>query len=320
MKKICKQCGKEFEITQSEIDFFKSKSLDIPKRCKDCRNANKKGKMDQSVKKINTGNQLNSVNKNSNREVSNFNNNILNNHNNGKGFKILLICIVIMLIIGAFLGSKMLGQNSDIFVDVDNEVEEYAMTTNSSTDSEIPVNGEVEDNQTEIDNLETTDKESDITEPDELTGLDVLLDEDSKETTNESTVDEKVLVTEEPKVTEAPQITEEPKVTEVPQITEEAKITEAPKANVEYHFRNEKLLNDHYTKHGVEMGFDSAESYAIAAAAVVNNPYALHKTEAEDGDDVYYVESTNEFVIVSTDGYIRTYFNPSGGIDYFNRQ
>lgn len=68
------------------------------------------------------------------------------------------------------------------------------------------------------------------------------------------------------------------------------------------------------------MGFDSAEEYERAAAAVVANPEALHKTEAEDGDDVYYIESTNEFVIVSTDGYLRTYFNPDKGIDYFNRQ
>ena len=37
-------------------------------------------------------------------------------------------------------------------------------------------------------------------------------------------------------------------------------------------------------------------------------------------DNVYYLESTNEFVIVSTDGYIRTYFKPNDGIDYFNRQ
>lgn len=85
-------------------------------------------------------------------------------------------------------------------------------------------------------------------------------------------------------------------------------------------FRNEKLLNQHYEKHGIEMGFLSPEEYEKAAAAVAANPNALHKTEAEDGDDVYYVEATNEFVIVSTDGYIRTYFNPSAGIDYFNRQ
>ena len=68
------------------------------------------------------------------------------------------------------------------------------------------------------------------------------------------------------------------------------------------------------------MGFDSKEDYEKAASLVVNNKDALHKTEEEDGDDVYYVESTNEFVVVSTDGFIRTYFNPNGGIDYFNRQ
>ncbi len=87
-----------------------------------------------------------------------------------------------------------------------------------------------------------------------------------------------------------------------------------------YKFRNANLLNQHYEKHGKDMGFKSAEEYEQAAAAVPNNPNVLHKTEKEDGDDVYYVESTNEFVIVSTDGYIRTYFNPDQGIDYYNKQ
>ena len=68
------------------------------------------------------------------------------------------------------------------------------------------------------------------------------------------------------------------------------------------------------------MGFDNAEEYEAAASRVVNNPDALHKTEKEDGDDVYYIEETNEFVIVSKDGYLRTYFNPSRGIDYYNSQ
>ena len=85
-------------------------------------------------------------------------------------------------------------------------------------------------------------------------------------------------------------------------------------------FRHENLLNSHYEKHGKDMGFSSAKEYEKAAAAVVANSSALHKKEAEDGDDVYYIESTNEFVIVSTDGYIRTYFNPDAGIAYYNRQ
>ncbi len=85
-------------------------------------------------------------------------------------------------------------------------------------------------------------------------------------------------------------------------------------------FRNENLLNEHYQKHGIEMGFSSASEYEAAARSVVVNSKSLHKIEAEDGDDVYYLESSNELVIVSTDGYIRTYFKPNDGIAYYNRQ
>ncbi|MBQ9199223.1 MAG: hypothetical protein IJ141_03520 [Lachnospiraceae bacterium] len=85
-------------------------------------------------------------------------------------------------------------------------------------------------------------------------------------------------------------------------------------------FRNSNRREEHYEKHGIEMGFSSPEEYEAAARKVVLNKNALHKIEAEDGDDVYYLAATNEFVVVSPDGYIRTYFNPSDGIDYYNRQ
>ena len=88
----------------------------------------------------------------------------------------------------------------------------------------------------------------------------------------------------------------------------------------EYHFRNRDLLESHYEKHGKEMGFSSSKEYEMSASDVVYNPESLHKTEKEDGDDVYYKENTNEFVVVSTDGYIRTYFNPDSGKTYFDRQ
>ena len=68
------------------------------------------------------------------------------------------------------------------------------------------------------------------------------------------------------------------------------------------------------------MGFSSPEEYEAAANAVIANPQALMKTEKEDGDYVYYVEDTNEFVVLSTDGYIRTYFYPDSGKSYFDRQ
>lgn len=91
-------------------------------------------------------------------------------------------------------------------------------------------------------------------------------------------------------------------------------------ATTEYTFRNEEALESHYEKHGIEMGFSSSEEYEARASEVIVDPEVLHKIEQEDGDDVYYLEKTNEFVIVSTDGYIRTYFYPDDGIDYYNRQ
>lgn len=109
----------------------------------------------------------------------------------------------------------------------------------------------------------------------------------------------------------------EPETVSEPEPDPEPEPSQEP---VDYRFRNKKLLNSHFEKHGIEMGFDTAAEYEAAASAVVNNKDALHKTEKEDGDDVYYLEDTNEFVIVSKDGYIRTYFNPSDGIRYYNRQ
>ena len=46
---------------------------------------------------------------------------------------------------------------------------------------------------------------------------------------------------------------------------------------------------------------------------------ALTKFE-EDGDILYYGEEANEFLVLSSDGYIRTFFRPSAGIDYYYRQ
>lgn len=83
-------------------------------------------------------------------------------------------------------------------------------------------------------------------------------------------------------------------------------------------FRSEERLQEHYEKHGKEMGFASADAYLAAANEVVSNPAALHKTEAEDGDDAYFLEDTGEFVVVSQKGYIRTYFLTDR--DYFRRQ
>lgn len=87
---------------------------------------------------------------------------------------------------------------------------------------------------------------------------------------------------------------------------------------VSYTFANEERKQEHFEKHGIAMGFDDADEYEKYASDVVNNPDCLHKIE-DDGDDVYYLEATNELVIVSTRGYIRTYFLPDDGKAYFDR-
>ncbi len=117
-------------------------------------------------------------------------------------------------------------------------------------------------------------------------------------------------------VTEPEEPAEEAEPEEQPDVVD----AEPEQEQVEYHFRSTKQLNQHYEKHGIEMGFTSAEEYEKAASDVINNPAALSKTEKEDGDYVFYVEETNEFVVLSTDGYIRTYFLPDSGKKYYDKQ
>ncbi|MBQ9610519.1 MAG: hypothetical protein IJV15_13895 [Lachnospiraceae bacterium] len=132
-------------------------------------------------------------------------------------------------------------------------------------------------------------------------------------TTEEITTQTTEIVTTDIITTEAESGTEE-------EITQAANEETEANDNRPLTFRNSNRLDEHYEKHGIEMGFSSAAEYEKAAKEVVLNPASLHKLEEEDKDDVYYLESTNEFVIVSPDGYIRTYFNPSDGINYYNRQ
>ncbi len=86
-------------------------------------------------------------------------------------------------------------------------------------------------------------------------------------------------------------------------------------------FKYADSLTEHFEKHRDEFdGYSTEQEYLDGANRVINDPNALKKTEAEDGDLIYYLSETNEIVFVSTDGYIRTYFRPSTGQDYFDRQ
>ncbi|MDD3796988.1 MAG: zinc-ribbon domain containing protein [Lachnospiraceae bacterium] len=197
----CKQCGEEFTLTQSEINFYESKNLELPKRCAKCRQMNKqqKRKHENIPAEKSTGNPP------------------------GKSKMQLIATAIIVVLLAVFGGKSIFTPDSP---GSSKTVQSQLNTTQSSP------GGTVSD----------------------------------------------------------------------------------------YKFRTAELRREHYQKHGVDMGFDSAEAYEAAAGQVVGDPDALHKTEAEDGDDVYYLEATNEFVIVSVAGYLRTYFKPEDGIDYYERQ
>ena len=225
--KKCRQCGKEFTLTDGEIDFFKSKGLELPNRCAECRKKNKAAK---------------------------------NAHASDPKKRPISVGIVVLLILALAFGYGISQINS------------AKLSNNDVTDIGETIS-------TAVTEAETT---AEVTEASTVTEA-----ETTSETTETSTFAESA-------------------ETEIP-----AK---------QYCFRNSELLNEHYKDHGIEMGFASAEEYEKAAAAVIDAPGVLHKYEKEDNDDVYYLESTNEIVIVSTDGFIRTYFKPDRGKDYFDEQ
>ncbi|MBO5896351.1 MAG: zinc-ribbon domain containing protein [Clostridia bacterium] len=204
MERKCVQCGKTFTLTDSEIAFFKSKKLSLPKRCKACRDANRISKGESNIPKarktIPVSAEANAQYHKAKRKSSPI---------------YYLVALLIIIVIGVV---------TSIFGDFANPA--YYDTT--------PVDNEQQ--------------------------------------------------------------------------------------QYDYMFADNEALVEHFQKHGHEFGYKTKEDYLQGANNVIKNPSALHKLEAEDGDDCYYLQATNEFVVVSPDGVIRTYFRPDDGIEYFNRQ
>lgn len=206
IKRNCKQCGKEFVLSDSEAKFFKDKNLELPKRCSECRKENKNNK-DYNINSIKKEN-INNNYKNDSSENNNY-----KSVNKKKTFKNIIAAGLVLVVL--FLGKLF---NIDI--------NWQAIGTSFGTEE----------------------------------------------------------------------------------------------SNVSLQFRNETMWEDHFEKHGSEFGYKNKEEYLKGANEVINSSTSKHKTEAEDGDEIYYDEDKNEIVFVSIDGYIRTYFKPSDGINYYNRQ
>jgi len=256
MRYICKDCGNMFDISKGEEEFFRSKGLELPKRCKDCRDKKKNG-TEASQEKQNTAKSSSGAKSFDSSEAYKRNSNT-----SGKGRKpigtgaknlILTAVALIVALIVVFALPKLKGTDEN---------------TPSVTTADVETSLQAEDNQgvAEGDGDATTAEA--YSQP---------ADETAAPTTEKTT-----------------------------------------EAATQYHFANRMLLVQHYEKHGIDMGFTSAEDYEAAASAVITNPDSLHRTEQEDGDDVYYLMETGEFVVLSVYGKIRTYYIAS--YDYFLRQ
>ena len=130
---------------------------------------------------------------------------------------------------------------------------------------------------------------------------------------------EEVSATEESKA-----VTTEKEIEEVPVApSEDIVATEAEDNSSEYFysFRTKELYDSHYEKHKNEFGKITKKEYLEMANSLINRQSdSVENKYDEDGDYMYYDVSTNEFLVLSKDGYIRTFFKPSAGIEYWNRQ
>lgn len=294
MKKICKQCGKEFELSESEISFYKSKGLELPKRCKSCRNKNKgQSNSNRNSSQAKQEQEIVSASQSSQKNQQNYNRNNYNrnNHNkNDKSYVVISAAAVFLVLLVFVLKSVFAAPSESISVGED------VVSSNIPIKQEKPdeafsekTTETLEDAQSTLQQAEKEDKEQPKEQTQEQTDVQM-----QPETQNEAPAETEIAAA----VTTAEAVPETP--------------------NAAYRFRKAEYLTEHFQKHGAEFPYATEEEYLLGANNVIQNPSALHKLEAEDGDDVYYVESTREFVVVSTDGYIRTYF--LADLDYYNRQ
>lgn len=230
MKKTCIQCGKEFELSDNEINFYRNKNLELPKRCKECRQKNKRNGLAKSNRKYNRDG------------ISDRNNKNIGYTNNSKHSSIIVIGIIALLIL-LFIGGNYAGLFSHESRDNRDLVQSQKDINDQSNESR--------DSRTQVKSQKSVNDQS---------------------------------------------------------------------TKFQYQFRNDEYLEEHFEKHGSEFGYKSKEDYLEGANKVIASSDSLHKKEAEDGDDLYFLKSTGALVIVSTDGYIRTYFKPEDGVVYYNRQ
>lgn len=87
-------------------------------------------------------------------------------------------------------------------------------------------------------------------------------------------------------------------------------------------FASEQIFQKHYNKHAKEFGKISAQEYLERANVFADTPLSddVVQLVRSDGSISKYCFSTNEFVVVTSDGKIRTYFKPATKEAYWDEE
>ena len=86
---------------------------------------------------------------------------------------------------------------------------------------------------------------------------------------------------------------------------------------------NKNTLGQHYNDHANGMDIKSKESYAAHAikfANMVDKMNCVSFVDAKTKATFKYNKVTNEFAIITQNGYIVTYYKPRGGYAYYKEQ
>jgi pyocin large subunit-like protein len=87
-------------------------------------------------------------------------------------------------------------------------------------------------------------------------------------------------------------------------------------------FASRQKLIDHYKKHGREFGSITLEQYLRGAQELRDRPAggAVLENARPDGSVTRFDRASGDFVAFNRDGVIRTYFRPTDGEAYYQRQ
>lgn len=92
--------------------------------------------------------------------------------------------------------------------------------------------------------------------------------------------------------------------------------------DADYGFSSYEELREHYSKHGNEFGSITQDEYLRRAKALRDAPVGGNVLQIirSDGRRTRFDRDTGNFLVFVSDGTIITFFRPSDGERYFNRQ